>query len=64
MNVTLKTGLSTGTYCDVISGNKINNSCTGQSIYVGDVGTAEILIEYDEEDPVIAIHVESKLNFV
>jgi len=61
MDVTLKTGLPAGSYCDIISGNKINGSCTGKTIQVNSDGTARISIGYFVEDPQIAFHINSKL---
>ena len=61
MNVVLKTGLSGGTYCDMISGDKINGFCTGEMIDVLADGTAKINLRNNIEDPMIAIHAESKL---
>ena len=61
MDVTIQTGLSAGIYCDVNSGDKVNNACTGKSITVNNDGTARIQITYYSEDPIIAIHIESKL---
>ncbi len=61
MDVTLQTGLPGGQYCDVISGNKINNSCTGKVITVNSDGSLKVYIKFFEEDPIIAIHVDSKL---
>jgi alpha-amylase len=61
MDVTLQTGLPAGTYCDVNSGNKVNGQCSGRSVVVGGDGRARINIPYYEEDPVIAIHVDSRL---
>lgn len=61
MDATLQTGLPAGSYCDIISGNKINNSCTGKTINVNADGTTNVFIRFYEEDPVIAIHAESKL---
>jgi alpha-amylase len=61
MDATLQTGLSAGTYCDVNSGDKVNNACTGKSVTVNGDGTARIQITYYLEDPVIAIHIDSKL---
>lgn len=57
----LQTGLPAGTYCDVISGDKIGDKCTGIKIYVSADGKAHFSIRNDAEDPFIAIHVESKL---
>lgn len=61
MDVTLQTGMAGGAYCDIISGNKINGSCTGKTINVNSDGTVKIYIKYFDEDPVIAFHAESKL---
>ena len=61
MDVNLQTGLSGGSYCDIISGSKVNNQCTGKTINVNADGTTKIYIKYFDEDPVVAIHAESKL---
>nr|QDD69459.1 alpha amylase precursor [Cupiennius salei] len=57
----LNTGLPEGTYCDVISGNKDGNQCTGRSVAVSSSGHAQIFVDNAWEDPMIAIHVEAKL---
>ncbi|XP_058454603.1 alpha-amylase A-like [Malaya genurostris] len=57
----LQTGLAPGIYCDVISGDKEGNSCTGKKITVLEDGRASIHIAHDAEDGVLAIHVESRL---
>ncbi|XP_069963954.1 alpha-amylase 2-like [Bactrocera oleae] len=61
LNTTLQTCLPAGTYCDIISGEKTGSSCTGKSIVVGSDGRAHISIGQNEDDGVLAIHVESKL---
>ncbi|XP_059710394.1 pancreatic alpha-amylase-like [Haemorhous mexicanus] len=61
MNVNVQTGLPGGTYCDVISGQKENNSCTGKQVFVSGDGMANFQINTDVEDPFIAIHVDAKL---
>lgn len=61
MGVWLQTCLSEGYYCDVISGSKINGSCTGKSIKVEADGKAFIEIGAQEFDGVLAIHRGSKL---
>ncbi|EFB22518.1 hypothetical protein PANDA_020921, partial [Ailuropoda melanoleuca] len=61
LSSTLKTGLPAGTYCDVISGDKIDGNCTGTKIYVSGDGNAHFSISNSAEDPFIAIHAESKL---
>ncbi|RLU18783.1 hypothetical protein DMN91_009140 [Ooceraea biroi] len=57
---TLFTCLQPGTYCDVISGNLENNSCTGKIVTVNENGMAYIEILTTEEDGVLAIHKEVK----
>ncbi|XP_069361424.1 alpha-amylase 2-like isoform X2 [Maniola hyperantus] len=63
LNLTLQTCLPAGTYCDVISGNKVNNSCQGKTVRVGNDGRAQISIGAHEYDMMLAIHVgpESRL---
>ncbi|KAM5161287.1 pancreatic alpha-amylase-like isoform 1-T1 [Callospermophilus lateralis] len=61
LSTTLQTGLPGGTYCDVISGDKINGDCTGIKVYVSSDGKAQISISNSAEDPFIAIHADSKL---
>jgi len=61
MDLYLQTGLPQGAYCDVISGNLVNGKCTGKQIVVYSDGKAKINIRHDQEDPVIAIHVEARL---
>ncbi|KAM9719598.1 alpha-amylase-like [Menidia menidia] len=61
LDVTLNTGLPGGTYCDIISGQKEGNSCTGKQINVGADGQAHFRISNRDEDPFVAINVEAKL---
>uniref|UniRef100_A0A8C6QDW0 Alpha-amylase n=1 Tax=Nannospalax galili TaxID=1026970 RepID=A0A8C6QDW0_NANGA len=61
LSAKLQTGLPAGTYCDVISGDKSNGSCTGIKVQVSGDGTAQFSISNSAEDPFIAIHAESKL---
>nr|XP_048298800.1 pancreatic alpha-amylase-like isoform X2 [Myodes glareolus] len=61
LSTTLQTGLPAGTYCDVISGDKIDGNCTGIKVYVDSDGKAQFSISNSAEDPFIAIHAESKL---
>nr|XP_004659123.2 pancreatic alpha-amylase isoform X2 [Jaculus jaculus] len=61
LSTTLQTGLPAGTYCDVISGDKIDGNCTGIKIQVSGDGRAHFSISNSAEDPFIAIHAESKL---
>ena len=53
-----QTGLTAGSYCDIISGTKSGNSCTGKSVTVNRDGTAYIEILSHESDGVLAIHTE------
>ncbi|CAO1327181.1 unnamed protein product [Diamesa serratosioi] len=57
----IKTGLSAGVYCDVITGEKIGTLCTGKSIVVNDHGIAEISLRDNDENGVIAIHIGTLL---
>ncbi|XP_035393342.1 pancreatic alpha-amylase-like [Cygnus atratus] len=61
MNTDLQTGLPAGTYCDVISGQKEGNACTGKQVYVSGDGMANFQISNSDEDPFVAIHVDAKL---
>lgn len=61
MDVTLQTGLEGGRYCDIISGNKINGSCTGKTLTVNSDGSMRVTIGGSDEDPMVAIHVGVKL---
>ncbi|XP_065083097.1 alpha-amylase A-like [Ochlerotatus camptorhynchus] len=57
----LQTGLPAGIYCDVISGEKVEHSCTGNSVTVLPDGRASIHISHDAYDGVVAFHIESRL---
>ncbi|KAH0618361.1 hypothetical protein JD844_017485 [Phrynosoma platyrhinos] len=61
LSETLQTGLPSGTYCDIISGEKEGNSCTGIRIEVQGDGKAYFQISNSAEDPFVAIHVNAKL---
>nr|CAD7612420.1 unnamed protein product [Timema genevievae] len=51
-----QTGMSEGTYCDIISGDKWGSSCSGKSVKVGSDGTAYIELLSTEDDGVLAIY--------
>jgi alpha-amylase len=57
----LRTGLPAGTYCDIVTGNKVGNVCTGTSVVVGTNGIAAISLSSSALEGFIAIHVEAKL---
>lgn len=63
LNQNLQTCLPAGRYCDVISGEKVGNSCTGKTVTVGSDGRAHISVGANEFDMMLAIHVgpESRL---
>ncbi|KAJ8040864.1 Alpha-amylase A [Holothuria leucospilota] len=61
MSEWLQTGMPAGTYCDVISGDKSGNSCTGNAITVYSDGKAYFEISNSSDSPIIAIHANSKL---
>lgn len=54
----LQTGLRAGTYCDVITGDLVNNQCTGKSVIVGKNGIASIEILSTEKEGMCALHNE------
>ncbi|KAI4459930.1 alpha-amylase [Holotrichia oblita] len=58
---TMQTCLPSGTYCDVISGNLINGQCTGKTVTVGDDGLGYVHLTDNEEDGVLAIHVNTRI---
>ncbi|XP_046578603.1 alpha-amylase-like [Haliotis rubra] len=60
LSKSLNTGLPSGRYCDVISGNLENGSCTGKTINVDGSGHASIHIGSSDQDPMVAIHVGAK----
>lgn len=57
----LFTGLPAGTYCDMATGEKAGNGCTGKSVTVGGDGYAQFEIASGSQEMFIAIHVEAKL---
>ncbi|XP_030368982.1 alpha-amylase-related protein [Scaptodrosophila lebanonensis] len=61
LNETLQTCLPAGTYCDVISGAKLNGACAGKSVTVDGNGYAHISIGANEFDGVLALHADAKL---
>jgi alpha-amylase len=42
--ITVQTGLSAGTYCDVVHGKKSGGSCTGPTVEVKDNGKATLTV--------------------
>ncbi len=53
----LDTRLPPGIYCDVISGDLFNHSCTGLMVHVSTNGKARIDIDNRADDPVLALHI-------
>ncbi|XP_052747661.1 alpha-amylase 2-like isoform X1 [Galleria mellonella] len=64
LNETLQTGLPPGNYCDVITGKRRGNSCTGGKVTVRKDGYASINLPGNAEDMHLAIHIgrESSLQ--
>ncbi|XP_053610127.1 alpha-amylase 4N-like isoform X2 [Plodia interpunctella] len=56
LNQSLQTCLPAGRYCDIASGTKNGNSCTGKTVTVGNDGRANINIGPDDYDMYLAIH--------
>ncbi|XP_071851934.1 alpha-amylase B-like [Apostichopus japonicus] len=61
MNASIYTGMASGTYCDVISGEKSGSSCTGNYITVNSSGYASIYIDDANNSPIVAIHANSRV---
>lgn len=59
LNRTLDTCLAAGTYCDVISGRKIGNRCSGKFVIVGEDGKASFNVTGSE---CFAVHIEVNIN--
>ncbi|XP_076811464.1 alpha-amylase A-like [Clavelina lepadiformis] len=58
---TLQTGMPSGQYCDIISGNFQNGICNGQCITVDGSGYANVRIP-SNENPFVAIHIDAPCN--
>lgn len=57
LNKRLNTCLPAGEYCDIISGRRQKNKCTGMKVTVNVNGFALIQLLHNAEDGVLAIHV-------
>ncbi|XP_073971162.1 alpha-amylase 1-like isoform X1 [Rhodnius prolixus] len=64
LNQTLMTCLPAGLYCDIISGLKREHKCTGKSVEVDDNGKAQIHLSTHDEDGILAIHIQSRLESI
>lgn len=61
-NISMKTTMKPGTYCDVISGEKASDSsCTGEVFKVSNDGEIVINLASNDLNGVIAIHVGQKI---
>lgn len=56
----LATGLKEGNYCDILSGHKVNNQCTGLMVYVSADGFATINLSKGPK--ALVIYEKSKLD--
>lgn len=61
LDVTLQTGMAQGTYCDIISGDKVGNSCTGASVTIDGGRKGRFFLAGNAYDGVLAIANWSKL---
>jgi alpha-amylase len=61
LNVNLQTGLPSGTYCDIVSGQRCEKFCTGSSVIVGADGKANFNLQVGAADGFIAIYLNSKI---
>ncbi|XP_012251560.2 alpha-amylase A-like isoform X1 [Athalia rosae] len=62
LQVNLQTCLPAGIYCDVISGNVEKRRCTGKTVIVNDCGMAYIEILTNDDDGVLALHVNARVR--
>ncbi|VEN41495.1 unnamed protein product [Callosobruchus maculatus] len=60
LNADIQTSLPAGSYCDLISGDSQNNSCSGKVVTVDGSGKAHV--EVSGVDGVLAIHVNAKVQ--
>lgn len=58
---TLQTGLPGGTYCDIATGNKVGNACSGTSVLVQANGVADIFLSASVPEGFLAIHANTRL---
>lgn len=61
LNANIQTGLTAGVYCDLASGSKQGNSCTGTSVTVSSDGRADIYLSSEAPEGYIALSVDAKL---
>ncbi|KAJ8028203.1 Pancreatic alpha-amylase [Holothuria leucospilota] len=59
---TLQTGLPAGEYCDILSGDFIDESCSGRIITVDESGLATFMLAPSSETPMSAIYLHVKLD--
>lgn len=61
LKVQLHVCVPPGIYCDVISGDLVDNKCTGKTVHVDENRRAFIEMLHKDEDGVLAIHVKAKV---
>jgi alpha-amylase len=61
LNTTLQTGLPPGEYCDIISGKKLGNTCTGLTIKIDKDRRGNFYLPADASDGVVALYVGARL---
>lgn len=62
LKTTVKACVAPGLYCDIMSGGKIGNECIGDKIEVDENGKVNLFISWEKKVPIVAIHVESKIE--
>ncbi|XP_077981749.1 alpha-amylase-like [Glandiceps talaboti] len=64
LSATLATGLPSGEYCDVMHGDFDSEAitCSGPTITVDGSGQASIYIDNNDDEPMIAIHVDARVG--
>lgn len=61
LSQSLQTGLPAGTYCDIATGAKVGNSCTGIIVTVATGGIANIFLSATVTEGFLALHVDARL---
>lgn len=53
----LQTNLPSGIYCDIITGQRVGNQCSGSKVIVNELGISHIYLPANSTEGVLAIHV-------
>ncbi|GAB6025608.1 Alphaamylase [Chamberlinius hualienensis] len=62
MSVEVETKMPPGRYCDVITGEVVNGSCTGRIVSVDYNGKISLFLPTDGAESILAIHIQSMIE--